>query len=126
MIKRTFTVSIPVTGSTSQFPNTLAFDGRNVYGIIGHRNKENNRKNVTQKELLHNEANAFVTLEGVERCETSLLQFPLDGLFLEFKPFVYVPLSIGVLNKANCKIEIGNYNEARDAGKVVMLTFITD
>ena len=127
-IKRSFTISINVgtEGGEVSFPTTLPFDGRNVYGVIGHlNNADNSRTDIVGQRLINKEASVYVRLEGSEPCDTNLLFLPLENLSIEGKNIPYLPLAIGKLLASSCKIKLGQF-VAGYANKVVMLTFITD
>lgn len=127
-LKRVFTISIPTGANDGEinFPTSLPIEDRCIYGVIGHLNDTNNtRKDINGVSLVSSTASVFVRLEGTESSDSNVLFTPLEALSVAGKNYPYVPINIGKILTANCKIRIGGFAVA-DANKVVMLTFLTD
>lgn len=126
-LQRSFTVSIDIENGTNEFPATLAFSDRNIYGVMAHlNNAADTRVDKNGNALLDHDSFAFVRLQGTENCDANIQHIPIEALSVEGTNLAYIPLSIGKIDRSNCEVVVASYDSVKDGSKVVLLTFITD
>ena len=128
-ILKSFTLSINITSDDNQFPQTMSFSDKNIYGVCAHlQNATDTRTDVTGSLLIEKDASVFVRLEGTENCDSKVLHVPIESLVCEgnAKDIPYIPLSIGKIMRENCSIKVMGSGGTKNGTRVCMLTFITD